>query len=346
MAQWKAWQNTHRRAVHGSGAIAWCMLFAFLVCSTASADTNTALFTPTNGNPQAITLTSRHVTFHWEPAETTSDILYELAAAYSASTDDTGKLSSPLALDIPNLLEPTVSGDVPGDGQLFWQVRAVRSDGSIASPWSQPWQLTIDTMPPTVTMHEYTNNPELPIIQGTVSEPDAVVAVFINGSLQGIATVEQLVNTDGQYTWSLLLQKALPYDIYTIQASAADISGNTTSVNKTIIINPPAVSNIPDVPNYSVSTLSVNGLAVPIKEQPPKTAIKISSSLDLQHAVLARQSAVQSAATMSNPADIIGTIAYQKRDTYLILLLAVGIFVTCGLGILYRLGEKTPKIQM
>lgn len=340
MTQWSAQQSVYHKA-HIVGAGFLSALVLLCVPALAFADTSEHLAAPTNGTPQGMVIASRTIVFQWEhAAETTSR--YELIAAHSPQTDDAGRLSDPFILNLTDLAESQVVTDLPSDGDFYWQVRAINSDGTNTSPWSQVWYLGIDTTPPNLTISEFANDPELPLIEGTIDDPGAVISVDINGVSQGNPTINPSV-IDGRYNWSLLLQKTLSYDTYTVMASASDAYGNTSHSSKIIIISPPVIADVADVPNYTLTTLSVSGLAVPIKELPRATTSKISSALDLQQAVLESKhlsGEVQSAATIHGTSDLVAATTKQKSNPlYIALVIAAVIFVLSSLAIVYKLGK-------
>lgn len=339
MTQWSAQQSVYHKA-HIVGAGFLSVLVLLCVPALAFADTSEHLAAPTNGAPQGMVIASRTIVFQWEPATETAS-RYELIAAHSPQTDDAGRLSDPFILNLTDLAEPQAAADLPSDGDFYWQVRAINSDGTNTSPWSQVWYLSIDTTPPNLTIGEFANDPELPVIEGTIDDPGAVISVDINGVSQGNPTINPSV-IDGRYNWSLLLQKALSYDTYTIMVSTSDMYGNTSHSSKIIIISPPVIADVADVPNYTLTTLSVSGLAVPIKELPRATTSKISSALDLQPVLESKHLSgeVQSAATIHGTSDLVAATTKQKSNPlYIALVIAAVIFVLSSLAIIYKLGK-------
>lgn len=264
---------------------------AYLLCMTVFSSTAFAeptVETPTNGIPrQGSVHTARSVTFTWDSVnEAGTEITYELLAASTGSTDESGRLAEPNIAQQSSLTTTNVTLDNIPDGQIFWQVRTISSSGETSS-WSPVWDFLVDATAPNISMNTFANDPTRPVIEGYTDDGAAVVTIFIDGLAQGNANTSSAANEYGYY-WGFNLQKALPYGSYTVRALATDPYGNSTMASQLIMITPPPIAEISEAPDFAVSTLSVGGLAVPIKERrASRSAINdASSSLDLQQAIL------------------------------------------------------------
>ncbi len=103
-------------------------------------------------------------------------------------------------------------------------------------------ELTVDTLPPAVTVDTLITNDATPALSGTVDDPSATVAVSVAGSSYTATNL-------GNGVWILprgTLTDALDDGVYEIRARAADVAGNVavdaTTGELTVDTAPPVVT--------------------------------------------------------------------------------------------------------
>ena len=161
-------------------------------------------------------------------------------------------------------LTATVSGttwqvSVPvalADGTYEVQATATDNAGNVVSD-STSNELTIETVPPTVTVNSLVTNNIRPTLSGTVNDPApssgiAGVTVAVGGQILN-ATVNGT-------TWSVAVPQSLADGTYNVQATATDNAGNvgidSTTNELTVETVPPRVTVNYLVTNHPRPTLS------------------------------------------------------------------------------------------
>jgi len=169
-------------------------------------------------------------TFDWTDVNDPSGVTYDLQVS-----DGPGFGSPVVDQTALNISTFTVDGTtVPplADGHYWWRVRAVDGAGN-ASGWTAPWQLTVDTAPPVVTV----TSPVAGDVWGgntthdiTWTADDIAMAAnpitieyFDGGTWVQIATGEA---NDGVYTWTV---PTLNISNARVRVTAVDLLGNTGS---------------------------------------------------------------------------------------------------------------------
>jgi hypothetical protein len=157
-----------------------------------------------------------------------------------------------------------------GDGTYPITVTAVDDLGNTGFT---DGSLTIDNLPPAVTVNFLTTNDSTPVLTGTVNEPVTRLDVTVNGQ-----TYPARVNGN---TWVLannLINPPLPDDIYSVTATATDLTGNVgtdeTEGELTIDTTP---LNSP-----TITSPNVTGDTTPAIEggADPDTDVRVSLDLD------------------------------------------------------------------
>ena len=128
---------------------------------------NTAPTVPVNGLPNAVYIPTNNFDFTWDNSSDASPITYEfqssLNSAQSGGILTTGLWKSGVLLS--NMIH---SSGAP-DGKWYWQVRAIDAAGN-TSAWSQIWNVTLDTIAPTVNLIFPTPGPSATGFQAVFSE--------------------------------------------------------------------------------------------------------------------------------------------------------------------------------
>ncbi len=173
--------------------------------------------------------------------------------ANAITTDTTPTISGTTDVAAPALVTVTINGQTltatPSNGvwsvtsailaNNVYPVVASVTDGA-GNPGSAAQQLTVDTVPPVITIDggsSVATNDPTPTITGTSDvAPGTIVSVLV-----GSTVVTALVQPTG--TWNVT-PAALPDSTYTVTASVTDPAGNPGTDSQTLIVDttPPAVA--------------------------------------------------------------------------------------------------------
>ena len=173
--------------------------------------------------------------------------------ASAITTDTTPTISGTTDVDAPALVTVTINGQTltatPSNGawsvtsailaNSVYPVVASVTDGA-GNPGSATQQLTVDTVPPVITIDggsSVATNDPTPTITGTSDvAPGTIVYVAV-----GSTVVTALVQPAG--TWNVT-PAALPDSTYTVTASVTDPAGNPGTDSQALIVDttPPAVA--------------------------------------------------------------------------------------------------------
>ncbi|WP_334022396.1 Ig-like domain-containing protein, partial [Alteromonas sp. S015] len=106
--------------------------------------------------------------------------------------------------------------------------------------------VVIDTTAPTVAINDLTTNDTTPELTGTVSDPNAVVVVTIDGN-------DYTATNNGDGTWTLAddVVATLAEGSYTATVTATDTDGNTGTNSGTVVIDTTA-------PTVAINDLTTN----------------------------------------------------------------------------------------
>ena len=169
------------------------------------------------------------------------------------TTDTTPTISGTTDVTAPALVTITINGQTltttPSNGvwsvtsailaNSVYPIVASVTDGA-GNPGSATQQLTVDTVPPVITIDggsSVTTNDPTPTITGTSDVAPGTIVHVVVGSMALIA----LVQTAG--TWNIT-PVALTDNSYTVTASVTDPAGNPGTDSQTLIVDttPPAVT--------------------------------------------------------------------------------------------------------
>jgi len=168
---------------------------------------STAPSAPTSGQPHDTYLNSNNFDFTWDAAVDNlgQPITYEFQSSLDP-TESGGVLTSDL-LEFKNLSTPTIHSPATLDGTWYWQVRTVDQAGN-TSPWSQIWNVTLDTKDPIVNLTSPTEGDVLAgstNFTGTIEEINLQnynLALYAVPEGQTCSTVNRsLVNDFSQRIW-------------------------------------------------------------------------------------------------------------------------------------------------
>ncbi len=160
---------------------------------------------PTNLLPNG-TATDNDFDFIWDAStdEVIGAITYEFKSSQSNSVDGFGVLNSGVWTS-GTLTSPMIHSSGAPDGIWYWQVRAKDAAGNY-SVWSPVVSMTIDSVPPVITLDPYTTTP---------TNADVIVTASTNeGSLN---TAAHTFTANGSFTFT-----------------ATDAAGNSTDSTVTI----------------------------------------------------------------------------------------------------------------
>jgi len=128
---------------------------------------NTAPTIPINGTPDNTAINTNNFDFNWDASTDVSTITYEYQATLSAN-ETTGVLTTSL-WNSGVLPSNTIHSSGASNGKWYWQVRAIDSAGNV-SDWSEIWDITIDTVNPTVDLVFPTPGPAATSFQAVFNE--------------------------------------------------------------------------------------------------------------------------------------------------------------------------------
>jgi len=120
-----------------------------------------------------------------------------------------------------------------GDGQHSFT--ASQSLSGLQFPASQPVLVTIDTVPPVITINSLVTTNTAPALGGTINDPSASVTVLVNG-------FTYVATNNGNGAWTLPVNAISPLlvaAVYPITATATDIAGNSNSTSGSLTIQQP-----------------------------------------------------------------------------------------------------------
>lgn len=147
---------------------------------------------PTNLLPNG-TATDNDFDFTWDAStdEVVGAITYEFQSSQNNAVDGSGVLTTGVWTS-GTLPTPMIHSSGAPDGVWYWQVRAKDSAGN-ASAWSPVVSMTIDSVPPVITIDPYTTTPTNGDVTVTASTNEGSLnatshTFTVNGSFTFIAT--------------------------------------------------------------------------------------------------------------------------------------------------------------
>lgn len=109
------------------------------------------------------------------------------------------------------------------DRVYFWQVQACDSLDN-CSEWSGPWEVTIDSVPPVVTVDPLVINDTTPALSGTYFDEHQIDSLII--TVGGQSSDLAILHADGTWTLANDVLSPLADGLYDVVARATDEAGN------------------------------------------------------------------------------------------------------------------------
>lgn len=113
---------------------------------------NTAPTVPTNGLPNGTYELDNEFDFTWDASTDSSSITYQFQSSLNGAQTG-GVLTTDLWISPAPLPSNMIHSSGAPDGKWYWQVRAQDAAGNWSN-WSSIWDVTIDSVAPTVPVHQ------------------------------------------------------------------------------------------------------------------------------------------------------------------------------------------------
>jgi hypothetical protein len=245
---------------------------------------------PVNGQPNAQPLpTKNEFDFTWDASIDPNEdaITYEYQTSQNSIHNQQNELISPDIWKKDGLTENKIHSTGAGDGQWYWQVRAIDSQGH-KSAWSDIWVATIDSTAPkdvhitSPAPGESPWNNEI-TIAGTATDASATTVTVGIRVLNDDASCGDLVDskvitvTNNQWTTQYDTTK-LANGRYCLRAMATDAAGNSNQPEDTVV-SPIVIANVITVPPSDDTTLQP---ALPPIETVPLAPLFFPDSIPTQ----------------------------------------------------------------
>ena len=205
---------------------------------------------PTHGSPHSEVKRDTNFAFSWAQPAIESTLQYQLRIATDESqvgeaSDSSEAWYSPY---FPGTSIPAANVPILGNGQWYWQARAIDEAGNKGS-WSNVWTVAIDTQGPTIHVAQPLGDALIGnatvSFDATVSDVSELGAVTVELDGQDVTSLTQQTRSEAMAKLHKDYQPGeIPDGVHIVRVIAEDMYGQSSGVTRSFTVDstPPLIS--------------------------------------------------------------------------------------------------------